>query len=97
MKTFAPDLIAVSLATLATCASAGVFDDAPPTRAEVRAQYLEAQKNGDLVVGENGETARDLNPGAYPARQDQTDQDMQQPAPSPRGQVREADWSYYGI
>jgi Domain of unknown function (DUF4148) len=40
------------------------------TRAEVKAQFLAAQKNGDLIVGENGETARELNPRLYPAQHD---------------------------
>jgi len=42
------------------------------TREQVKAQFLEAQKNGDLIVGENRETARELDPRLYPARADNT-------------------------
>ncbi|MFL6709079.1 MAG: DUF4148 domain-containing protein [Massilia sp.] len=42
------------------------------TREQVKAQFLEAQKNGDLIVGENRETARELDPRLYPARADTT-------------------------
>jgi len=41
---------------------------APLTRADVKAQLLAAQANGDLIAGENGETARELNPRLYPAQ-----------------------------
>ena len=36
------------------------------SRADVRAQFLAAQAAGDLVVGQNGETARELDPRLYP-------------------------------
>lgn len=42
------------------------------TRQEVREQFLAAQKNGDLVVGQNGETARELDPRLYPTQADTT-------------------------
>ena len=38
------------------------------TREEVKAQFLAAQKNGDLIVGQNNETARELDPRLYPAQ-----------------------------
>lgn len=41
---------------------------APLTRADVKAQFLAAQANGDLIAGENGESARELNPRLYPAQ-----------------------------
>lgn len=39
----------------------------PLTRAQVKADLLAAQANGDIIVGENGETARELNPRLYSA------------------------------
>jgi hypothetical protein len=40
---------------------------APVTRADVKAQFLAAQTKGELIAGENGETARELDPRLYPA------------------------------
>ena len=36
------------------------------SRADVQAQFLAAQAAGDLVVGQNNETARELDPRLYP-------------------------------
>ena len=44
----------------------------PLTREDVKAQFLAAQKNGDLIVGQNNETARELDPRLYPAQPDAT-------------------------
>jgi hypothetical protein len=40
------------------------------TRAEVTAQFLAARAAGELVAGENGELARELDPRLYPAYHD---------------------------
>ena len=52
------------------------------TRADVKAQFLAAQKNGDLIVGQNNETARELDPRLYPVQQNTT-------PPESRQQVRD--------
>lgn len=36
------------------------------SRAEVKAQFLAAQAAGELIVGQNNETARELDPRLYP-------------------------------
>src|SRR5450830_351679 len=69
---------------------------APLTRADVKAQLLAAQANGDLIAGENGETARELNPRLYPA----VSAPGTAPAPSRDQSQRHAranDKSYFGI
>lgn len=37
------------------------------TRAQVRAEFIAARGAGELIVGENGEKANELNPQWYPA------------------------------
>lgn len=39
------------------------------TRAEVNARFMAARAAGDLTTGENGETARELNPRLYAAHE----------------------------
>ena len=47
---------------------AGVAAKAPGlTRAQVRADFIAARDAGELIVGENGEKAKELNPQWYPA------------------------------
>lgn len=38
------------------------------TRAQVRADFLAARAAGELIEGENRETARELNPALYPVK-----------------------------
>ncbi|HNB42691.1 MAG TPA: hypothetical protein PLL72_00705 [Burkholderiaceae bacterium] len=64
--------LALAAAALAPAAQAGELDAAPTglsvaSREQVRAEWLAAQRAGDLVVSaETGQTARDLAPQRYP-------------------------------
>jgi Domain of unknown function (DUF4148) len=40
------------------------------TREDVLAEFLKAQRNGDLIVGQNGELAHELDPRLYPSHHD---------------------------
>lgn len=64
--------LALAAAALAPVAQAGELDPAPTglsvaSREDVRAEWLAAQRAGDLIVStETGQTARDLAPQRYP-------------------------------
>jgi len=64
--------LALAAATLAPTARAGELDPEPSglsiaSREQVRAEWLAAQRAGDLIVSaETGQTARDLAPQRYP-------------------------------
>ncbi len=56
-------------AIAATASSVWASDMNGPTREQVRAELMEAQRNGTLIAnGETGATFRDLNPGNYMAK-----------------------------
>lgn len=66
---------ALALASLATITYAGEVDPEPAarpgatrsSREQVRADRVEAQRKGEAVTGETGQTAREANPKRYPA------------------------------
>ena len=59
---------AIALAVAALSAGQVLAQDAAPkTREQVRAELLQAQRNGDIIVNaETGQTARDMFPDLYP-------------------------------
>lgn len=65
MKPIRFDLITAAIIT-ATATSVWASDLNPVTREQVRAELMDAQRNGTLIAnGETGATFRDLNPGRY--------------------------------
>lgn len=68
MKTARLSLIALALTAAATSMSFAADASAPKTRDQVRAELVDAQRNGTLIAdGQTGATFRDLNPGRYTA------------------------------
>jgi len=68
MKSTRLHLIAIA-AIAATASSVWASDMNGPTREQVRAELMEAQRNGTLIAnGETGATFRDMNPGNYMAK-----------------------------
>lgn len=61
----APTLIALS-ALLAL--SAGLSQAQSKTRDQVKAELAEAVRMGEQPIFDNGQTPRDINPSAFPAR-----------------------------
>lgn len=60
--------IAAEPATSADQDAATIVAKAPGlTRAQVRADFIAARDAGELIVGENGEKANEINPQQYPA------------------------------
>ena len=61
---------AIALAVAALSAGQALAQDATPkTREQVRAELLEAQRSGDIIVNsETGQTAREMFPGLYAER-----------------------------
>jgi hypothetical protein len=47
--------------------NAGAVHAGGLTRAQVRAEFIAARDAGELIVGENGEKANEINPQWYPA------------------------------
>jgi hypothetical protein len=69
MKNARFSIIALALSSLVAGQALAADPAAAKTRDEVRAEYLQAQRNGDVIVnGEIGLTARQLNPGLYPVQ-----------------------------
>ena len=60
----------IAIATIAaTASSVWASDMSGPTREQVRAELMQAQRNGTLIAnGETGATFRNLNPGNYMAK-----------------------------
>ena len=60
----------IAIATMAaTASSVWASDMSGPTREQVRAELMQAQRNGTLIAnGETGATFRNLNPGNYMAK-----------------------------
>lgn len=68
MKSVRFNLIAAAIIT-ASATSVWASDMNGPTREQVRADLMEAQRNGTLIAnGETGATFRDMNPGNYMAK-----------------------------
>ncbi|MBW0172487.1 MAG: DUF4148 domain-containing protein [Hydrogenophaga sp.] len=68
MKTARLSLIALALTTASAGMAFAADASAPKTRDQVRAELMEAQRNGTLIAdGQTGATFRDLNPGRYSA------------------------------
>lgn len=68
MKTARLSLIALALTTASAGMAFAADASAPKTRDQVRAELMEAQRNGTLIAdGQTGATSRDLNPGRYSA------------------------------
>ncbi|MGV3725842.1 DUF4148 domain-containing protein [Hydrogenophaga sp.] len=68
MKTARLSLIALALTTASAGMAFAADASAPKTRDQVRAELMEAQRNGTLIAdGQTGATFRDLNPGRYNA------------------------------
>ena len=66
MKTARLSLIALALTTASAGMAFAADASAPKTRDQVRAELMEAQRNGTLIAdGQTGATFRDLNPGRY--------------------------------
>jgi len=66
MKTARLSLIALALTAAATSMSFAADASAPKTRDQVRAELVEAQRNGSLIAdGQTGATFRDLAPHRY--------------------------------
>ena len=69
MKNARFSIIALALSSLVAGQALAADPATAKTRDEVRAEYLQAQRNGDVIVnGEIGLTARQLNPGLYPVQ-----------------------------
>ena len=69
MKTARLSLIALALTTASAGMAFAADASAPKTRDQVRAELMEAQRNGTLIAdGQTGATFRDLNPGRYSAQ-----------------------------
>jgi hypothetical protein len=68
MKNARISAIALALSALVAGQALAADPAAAKTREQVRAEYLQAQRNGDLIVDiESGQTARQLNPSLYAA------------------------------
>ena len=66
MNTARLSLIALALTTASIGAAFAADTTTPKTRDQVRAEFVEAQRNGTLIAdGQTGATFRDLNPGRY--------------------------------
>lgn len=66
MKTARLSLIALALTAAATSMSFAADASAPKTRDQVRAELVDAQRNGTLIAdGQTGATFRDLAPHRY--------------------------------
>jgi hypothetical protein len=63
---FIPSAAAIALLAAAMGAA---HAEAPKTREQVRAEYFEAVRNGDIQAGESSLTLRELYPHRYPAQQ----------------------------
>lgn len=62
--------LTLALATLAAGNAQTVDPAAPKTRAQVKAELLEAQRTGDIIMGgEQGWKLNELFPGRYPRRE----------------------------
>lgn len=67
MQRTTTSLIALALAASVSLPALAQGSATGKTRDQVRAELIEAQRSGNLVVnGETGETARDLRPDLYP-------------------------------
>lgn len=67
MKTSYAAIIALTLSTLA--AGYANAADVGKTRAQVHAEFIEAQRTGDLfALGDSGKKLNELYPGQYPAQ-----------------------------
>ncbi|MDP3832869.1 MAG: DUF4148 domain-containing protein [Hydrogenophaga sp.] len=81
MNTARLSLIALALTTASLGAASAADTASPKTRDQVRAEFVEAQRNGTLIAdGQTGATFRDLNPGRYmgmPAASVKTRADVQ--------------------
>ena len=70
MKTARLSLIALALTTASAGMAFAADASAPKTRDQVRAELMEAQRNGTLIAdGQTGATFRDLSPTLYPQMQ----------------------------
>jgi hypothetical protein len=68
MKHARLSLIALALSTASAGMAFAADASAPKTREQVRAELVDAQRNGTLIAdGQTGATFRDLNPGRYAA------------------------------
>ena len=61
--------IAGAIALLATFSSLSAHADVGKTREQVRQEYFQAVKSGDLIVGDTGLTLREQRPSQYPREQ----------------------------
>jgi len=69
MKNARISVIALALSALVAGQALAADPAAAKTREQVRAEYIQAQRNGDVIVnGEIGLTAKQLNPDLYPAQ-----------------------------
>ena len=67
MKTARLSLIALALTTASAGMAFAADASAPKTRDQVRAELMEAQRNGTLIAdGQTGATFRDLAPHRFP-------------------------------